>query len=77
MTKGPLKGKDYVSFLRDLTQERWNTGAKLLGINKPLSTSNRSEQKQVLLAYMQKVVRDKMEQASAAPCGSDGDDTSS
>ena len=72
VTRGPLKGKDYVTFLRDLTQDKWDRGARLLGMKTPFVDSDRPEQNKVLLAFLEDVVRQKMEEAAPAPVDGGG-----
>ena len=72
VTRGPLKGEDYVTFLRDLTQDKWDRGARLLGMNTPFDDSDRPEQRKVLRASLEDVVRQKMEEAAAAPVDGGG-----
>jgi len=72
VTRGPLKGKDYVTFLRDLTQDKWDRGARLLGMKTPFDDSDRPEQRQVWRAFLEDVVRQKMEEAAAAPVDGGG-----
>ena len=59
VTRGPLKGEDYVIFLRDLTQDKWDRGAILLGMNPPFDDSHKPEQRKVLLAFLEDVVHQK------------------
>ena len=64
---GPLQGKHFVTFLADMTDEKWAAGARLLGIKKTFCASTRSEQKKVLLAFLEDSVRQQMANAALAP----------
>ena len=55
-----------------MTPYKWDRGARLLGMKKPFGDSNRSEEHKVLLACLEDVVRQKMEEAAAAHVNDDG-----
>ena len=73
MTRGPLKGKDFVTFISDMTKHKWERGAKLLGVKTAFGDSSRSQQKEVLLSFQEDVGRQKMYEASAAAVEDDED----
>lgn len=57
VTRGPLRGKEFVSFARDLSQEKWVKGAALLGHTKQWADDqrkrgDRSTMKNVLLDFI-------------------------
>ena len=53
---GALSGKEWRSRIQDLSEDKWAKGAPLAGVEAPLQGSPRSQQKDVLLAYLESVV---------------------
>ena len=72
LTRGPLKGKDYVTFVRDMTEAKWMRGATLLGIQTSYREASRAEKKEVLMAWLEDTVREKIKEATAALGDADG-----
>ena len=68
ITKGPLKGKDYVTRRSDISKEKWIAGAACLGETKQWAEqqakrADRSMAKKVLLAYLTDMVEKRIKEA--------------
>ena len=68
ITRGPLRGKEYLSWTRELSKEKWIKGAACLGhtqewAEEQCKRGDRSTAKKVLLAFMTDTVERRIEEA--------------
>ena len=68
ITSGPLSGKEYVSFTRDLSKEKWIKGAACLGhaqqwAEEQCKRGDQSIAKKVLLAFLTDIVERRIKEA--------------
>ncbi len=49
---GPMAGRKLASSVKDLTAEKWATGAALIDVATPFQEATHEQQKEVLLAFL-------------------------
>ena len=59
--RGALKGKEFISHVKDMNQEKWEKGSRLAGCAGDLKSATWQAQKKALLAWLEDAVRQRID----------------